>query len=49
MKKLKVVNKSRFYKTMFTISLMINLVLGFILLANSGLFSKILDYILIIY
>ena len=49
MKKRKIVNKTKFYKTMFTISLMINLVLGFILLANSGLLSKILDYILIIY
>ena len=49
MKKRKIVNKSKFYKTMFTISLITNFVLGFILFANSGLFSKILDYILIIY
>lgn len=49
MKKRKIVNKTKFYKTIFTISLIINFVLIFTLLANSGLLSKILDYILIIY
>lgn len=49
MKKRKIVNKSKFYKTMLTISLIANFVLGFTLLVSSGLFSKILDYILIIY
>ena len=49
MKKRKIVNKTKFYKTMFTISLIANFVLVFTLLANSGILSKVLDYILIIY
>ena len=47
--KKKIVNKTKFYKTIFTISLMVNFMLVFTLLVSSGLFSKILDYILIIY
>ena len=49
MKKRKIANKKKFYKTMFTISLIANFVLVFTLLANSGILSKVLDYILIIY
>lgn len=49
MKKRKIVNKAKFYKTMFTISLIVNFMLGFILLASNGILSKVLDYILIIY
>lgn len=49
MKKRKIVNKVKFYKTMFTISLMINFLLIYTLLVSSGILSKILDYILIIY
>ena len=49
MKKLKIVNKTKFYKTMLTISAYINFLLLLALASESGLLSKILDYILIIY
>lgn len=49
MKKLKIVNKRKFYKTMLTISLYINFLLMLAVMGVTGLLSKILDYILIIY
>ena len=49
MKKRKIVNKSKFYKTMLTISLIVNFMLVFALLASNGILSKVLDYILVIY
>lgn len=49
MKKLKIVNKTKFYKTMLAISLYINFLMIFGILTKIGLLSKILDYIFIIY
>lgn len=49
MKKRKIVNKSKFYKTMFFISLYINYILGLAILAEKGILGKIWDLIFIIY
>lgn len=49
MKKRKIVNKTRFYKTMLSISLYINFLLVLMVMFKTGLLSKILDYVFIIY
>lgn len=49
MKKLKIVNKTKFYKTMLTILAYINFLLILGIIGVTGLLSKILDYIFIIY
>lgn len=49
MKKRKIVNKTKFYKTMFSISLYINFLLILMVMFKTGLVSKILDFIFIIY
>ena len=49
MKKLKIVNKTKFYKTMFTISTYIIYILFFMLLAEKGIISKIFDFIITVY
>lgn len=49
MKKLKIVNKAKFYKTMLSISLYINFLMILGIMGITGLLSKILDYIFIIY
>ena len=49
MKKRKIVNKTKFYKTMLSISLYINFLLILWIMGATGLLSKILDYIFIIY
>ena len=49
MKKRKIVNKTKFYKTMFSISSYINFLLILTVIFKTGLVSKILDYIFIIY
>lgn len=49
MKRLKIVNKTKFYKTMLSISLYINFLMILGIMGATGLLSKILDYILIIY
>lgn len=49
MKRLKIVNKAKFYKTMLVISAYINFLMILGIMGASGLLSKILDYIFIIY
>lgn len=49
MKKLKIVNKTKFYKTILSISLYINFLAILGIMGATGLLSKILDYIFIIY
>ena len=49
MKKRKIVNKTKFYKTMLSISLYINFLLVLTVMFKTGLVSKILDFIFIIY
>lgn len=49
MKKRKIVNKIKFYKTMFSISLYVNFLLILTVIFKTGLVSKILDYVFIIY
>ena len=49
MKKRKIVNKVKFYKTMLSISLYVNFLLILTVMFKTGLLSKILDYIFIIY
>ena len=49
MKKRKIVNKTKFYKTMFVISAYINFLMILGIMTKVGLLSKILDYIFIIY
>ena len=49
MKKRKIVNKTKFYKTMLTISAYINFLLILGIMGVTGLLSKILDYVFIIY
>lgn len=49
MKRLKIVNKTKFYKTMLSISLYINFLMILGVMWATGLLSKILDYIFIIY
>jgi len=49
MKKRKKINKIKFYKTMLVISAYINFLLLLALASETGLLSKILDYIFIIY
>lgn len=49
MKKLKIVNKTKFYKTMFIISAYINFLMILGIMGATGLLSKIFDYIFIIY
>ncbi len=49
MKKLKIVNKTKFYKTMLTILAYINFLMVLGIMGATGLLSKILDYIFIIY
>lgn len=49
MKKLKIVNKTKFYKTMLVISAYINFLAILGIMGATGLLSKIFDYIFIIY
>ena len=49
MKKRKIVNKTKFYKTMLIISAYINFLMMLGIMGATGLLSKILDYIFIIY
>lgn len=49
MKKRKIVNKTKFYKTMLTISVYINFLMISGIMGATGLLSKILDYIFVIY
>lgn len=49
MKKLKIVNKTKFYKTMFAISTYMIYILAFMLLAEKGILSKIFDFIITVY
>ena len=49
MKKLKIVKKTKFYKTMLVISAYINFLLILGIMGATGLLSKILDYIFVIY
>ena len=49
MKKLKIVNKIKFYKTLLIISAYINFLMILGIMGATGLLSKILDYIFIIY
>ena len=49
MKKRKIVNKTKFYKTMLSISLYINFLMILGIMGATGLLSKILYYIFIIY
>lgn len=49
MKKRKIVNKTKFYKTMLSISLYINFLMILGVMGATGLLSKIFDYIFIIY
>ena len=49
MKKRKIVNKTKFYKTMLSISLYVNFLMMLGIMGATGLLSKILDYIFIIY
>ena len=49
MKKFKIVNKTKFYKTMLSISLYINFLMILGIMGATGLLSKILDYVFIIY
>lgn len=49
MKKLKIVNKTKFYKTVLSISLYINFLMILGIMGVTGLLSKIFDYIFIIY
>lgn len=49
MKKRKIVNKTKFYKTMLIISAYINFLMMLGIIGATGLLSKILDYIFIIY
>ncbi len=49
MKKLKIVNKTKFYKTILSISLYINFLMILGVMGSTGLLSKIFDYIFIIY
>lgn len=49
MKKRKKINKIKFYKILLIISMYINFLLLLALASETGLLSKILDYILIIY
>lgn len=49
MKKRKIVNKTKFYKTMLIISAYINFLMILGIMVATGLLSKILDYIFIIY
>lgn len=49
MKKRKIVNKKKFYKTMLIISAYINFLMILGIIGTTNLLSKILDYILIIY
>lgn len=49
MKKLKIVNRTKFYKTMLLISLYINFLMILGIMGTTGLLSKFLDYVFIIY